>query len=523
MQHTTTLLRVLLASLLTLLGLGPTGAASAGPNVWTLMGPEGGNINVLAIDPFTPASLYAGTGGGDVFKSTDGGGSWARAAAGLPGDPVRALVIDPHAPATLYAGTMGGGVFKSTNGGGGWSPANTGLDVPDVIALVIDPELPTSLYAGARGGGVYKSLNGGGSWEAFNTGLTDFEILSMAIDPKTPATLYTGTMTGVFKSLNVGGNWGLINAGLTTPDVESLAIDPNTPTTLYAGTWHDNVFKSIDGGANWSPADAGLTVTDIFALAIDPDTPATIYAGTYNGVFKSLDAGDHWGTVHTGLPGTNNVHALAIHPFTPATLYAGTNGGGVFKSTNGGGNWGEANTGLTAVEVRSWRLTCRRRPSSMPARVPAASLGARMGGLPGARSIPAWPISRSRPSPSTRSAGCPLRRDILGGVFRSTNSGGNWGEANLGLTSPDIRALVIDPSTPDILYAGTRWRRCLQKPRWGSQLGSEDQCRPDRFRHPGPGDRPAYADDFLRCRRILSAACSRAQTAAEAGSRPTSA
>ena len=52
-------------------------------------------------------------------------------------------------PTTLYAGTAGGGVFKSTNGGGNWSAVNTGLTCySSVYALAIDPATPTTLYAG---------------------------------------------------------------------------------------------------------------------------------------------------------------------------------------------------------------------------------------------------------------------------------------------------------------------------------------------------------------------------------------
>ena len=55
---------------------------------------------------------------GGVFKSTNGGGNWSAVNTGLTDTDVRALAIDPATPATLYAGTDGGGVFKSTNGGG---------------------------------------------------------------------------------------------------------------------------------------------------------------------------------------------------------------------------------------------------------------------------------------------------------------------------------------------------------------------------------------------------------------------
>jgi photosystem II stability/assembly factor-like uncharacterized protein len=49
-----------------------------------------------------------------VFKSTNGGANWSAVNTGLTNLYVNALAIDPTNPNTLYAGTNGGGVFKST-------------------------------------------------------------------------------------------------------------------------------------------------------------------------------------------------------------------------------------------------------------------------------------------------------------------------------------------------------------------------------------------------------------------------
>src|SRR5207245_2391393 len=163
----------------------------------------------LAIDPQTPATLYAGTnryngfnGGSVLVKSTDGGGSWSAVNTGLPNYPyypdhpyypvtgVYPLAIDPHAPTTLYAGTDGGGVYKSTYGGESWS-AN-GLNA-EVLVLAIDPLTPTTLYA-ATGYGAVKSIDGGVSWTQVN-GIS--AVFVVAIDPLTPTTLYVGTSYGV--------------------------------------------------------------------------------------------------------------------------------------------------------------------------------------------------------------------------------------------------------------------------------------------------------------------------------------
>ena len=83
MVRTTTLRKVLLIGLLTLLIASQAGPVSAGPYVWTSIGPEGGIILALAIDPTTPSTLYAGTDGGGVFKSTNGGAAWSAVNTGL--------------------------------------------------------------------------------------------------------------------------------------------------------------------------------------------------------------------------------------------------------------------------------------------------------------------------------------------------------------------------------------------------------------------------------------------------------
>jgi photosystem II stability/assembly factor-like uncharacterized protein len=145
----------LLTGLLLLLSAGPPGVVFAGVNVWTSHGPEGGIIYALAIDPAMPATLYAGTYHGGVFKSANGGGNWSQVNTGLTSLRVEALAIDPMTPTTLYAGTDGGGVFKITNGGGKWSAFNTGLTNLAVPALAIDPASPTTLYAGTYGSGVF--------------------------------------------------------------------------------------------------------------------------------------------------------------------------------------------------------------------------------------------------------------------------------------------------------------------------------------------------------------------------------
>jgi len=211
---------------------------------------------------------------------------------GPPGGVVQAVAIDPSTPATLYTGTEGGGVFKSTNAGTNWTAVNSGLMGARVNALAIDPSTTSTLYAGTIGG-VFKSTNGGAGWTSVSSGLTGLSVnvYALAIDASTNATVYAGTLGGVFKSTNGGTSWSAVNSGITNTSIEAVAIDPSTASTLFVGTDGGGVFKSTNGGASWTAINSGLVNTNVRALAIDPFIPATLYAGTQGGVFRSANGG----------------------------------------------------------------------------------------------------------------------------------------------------------------------------------------------------------------------------------------
>jgi hypothetical protein len=306
----------------------PTAVNTVGANIWTGIGPTGRWITALAIDPKTPATLYAGTDDG-LYKSTDSGGNWSKVGTGLTDPAIYALAIDPVNPTTLYAGTGNQltnkkivGVFKSTDGGANWSASNAGLPDATMRVIAVDPLTPGTLYAG--GAGVFKSTDGGVNWKETWPGS---DIRALVINPKAPAIVYVGTWGGgVIKSTDGGGNW--VSTNLKSPYIYSLVMDPATPTTLYVSTSSifkntGGVFKSTDGGESWNAANTGLTGDLISVLTIDPLTPTTLYAAVaFTGVFKSTDSGDSWIPDKVAQLGFY-LNALAIDPKSPNILYAG--------------------------------------------------------------------------------------------------------------------------------------------------------------------------------------------------------
>src|SRR5262249_20316139 len=112
-----------------------------GGQTWQVVGngiPRGAFVRSLVIDPASASVIY-GTytgvdGGWGIVKSGDNGESWKVINSGLPGGPgIGSLAVDPRAPWTVYAGyyvgglVEGGGLFKSTDGGGSWNEADAGL------------------------------------------------------------------------------------------------------------------------------------------------------------------------------------------------------------------------------------------------------------------------------------------------------------------------------------------------------------------------------------------------------------
>ena len=110
--------------------------------------PGGGRVLSLAVDPVTPATLYAGHQFG-MFKTTTGGTSWSPINTGLPGG---GQWLDRHGRPPPRAGDsvpgLDRGMFKTIDGGASWNPGSAGLPALPVQSLAIDPTAAGTVYAG---------------------------------------------------------------------------------------------------------------------------------------------------------------------------------------------------------------------------------------------------------------------------------------------------------------------------------------------------------------------------------------
>jgi photosystem II stability/assembly factor-like uncharacterized protein len=193
----------------------------------------------LAIDPSNPSTVYAVLADG-ISKSINGGASWTSINNGLTlsyygGFYALSIAVDPVTPSTLYAGS--GGMLKSIDSGATWKSVNEGLlsdgGIVTPQALAIDPSRPSIVYA-ATWYGLFRTVDGAQHWSRME-GFGSQTVADVAIDPSDPSTVYAATYPGILRSTDRGLSWTPFNTGLSAGLPNSISID-STGKFLVAGT-----------------------------------------------------------------------------------------------------------------------------------------------------------------------------------------------------------------------------------------------------------------------------------------------
>jgi photosystem II stability/assembly factor-like uncharacterized protein len=328
-------------------------AQVAREQAWQPMGPPGGDVRTLSIDPTDSNHLFLGTSDGHIFGSTDAGDHWAllgRAGTRLD-SVITSIVIDPHDPKLMWAATWtqdptaGGGVYRTENGGETWKPA--GLAGHAVRALVEAAGRDGLLIAGAVDG-VFRSADGGNSWQRLtpegHEELRNFD--SVALDPANPQIIYAGTYHLPWKTSDGGAHWGPVHEGMIDDsDVMSLLVDRTHPRRVYASAC-SGIYLSEDGAAVWRKIQGiPYTARRTQVILQDPVRPATVYAATTEGLWVTANAGSSWRRL---TPGDWVVNAITV---VRGRIVIGTEKLGVLISDDAGAHFHASNDGFFHREI----------------------------------------------------------------------------------------------------------------------------------------------------------------------------
>ncbi len=354
---------------------------------WSNIGPQntptdGGNgrINAVRPHPSVAGTLFACAPAGGLWKSTDNGGNWLPISDDIAVLGATDVAFDPSNPNTMYLATGDGeagdayttGIYKSTNGGGSWAATNLvfTLDTKKTISKILINPTDGSILVGG-GIGIYRSTNGGASWTQVSTS----SVRDLEFKPGAPTTVYAGGYgsTPFMRSTDGGVTWAAAGTGIPTTNWQrvALAVTSLDDTYVYAlvsNSTNDGfrgLYLSTDGGTTftskattpnilgWEAAgsDTGGQGWYDLSLVVDPSVKTTIYAGGVN-IWKSTTSGTSWSCVaHWSGTGAPYAHA-DIHDliFIGSTLYAG-NDGGVFTSANSGLTWTDKSSNLSIAQI----------------------------------------------------------------------------------------------------------------------------------------------------------------------------
>ncbi len=391
------------------------------------IGPYGGTVTTIVVDPTNSRIIYAGTFGSGVFKSVDGGKTWYSANAGISNLEIMSLAIDPVHPSTIYAGTYRSQVFKTSNGGSTWIWSGVGMQNPAVVySLVVDPVNPSIIYSATRGesnngyppwsGIIYKSNNAGQTWTPSkeNVGGIQDWAYSIALNPNRHEQVFAAFHeSGPYWSNDSGSTWGAINHGINDFSGRSIIISPQAEfsSILYYGVWHDDsVYRTDNSGGQWTGVSSGIPGVMVYSMAIDTYSANTVYIASFShGVLRTFDGGKNW--QYGGLL-PDKLYSIAVNPSATNNQFAGTLGDGIYKSVDFSASWQRSNPGLNNANVTS--------------------------------------VQHSVTDPYI------IYSSVYGaGVFQSINRGQTWIEINDGLVDKFVHDLVLDPANPWVLYALT--------------------------------------------------------------------
>jgi photosystem II stability/assembly factor-like uncharacterized protein len=487
----------------------------------------GNDIVMSAADPQVLfASLYqrrrseccfnGGGSGSGLFKSVDGGETWARVEGGYPMGELGRIAVDVSRsnPNVVYSlveaptTTQTSGLWRSDDAGATWTRVNSANPRPMYFSkLAIDPTTPETVYF--AGVGLHMSIDGGKTVETDAAMVTHDDVHAIWVNPANPLHVVIGNDGGMAVTFDQARSWQFV---------------PNLPVGLFYHVSYDmsvpfNICGGMQDNYNWcgpsrSRFSRGIVNHDWFQIlggdgfhAIpDLRDPRIVYTESQNGnmIRRNVVTGESKGIRPTPItvspaPAAGETYRfqwdapMLLSPHDPGTLYVA--GNKVFRSTDRGDSWTVVSPDLTTNATRDSivtmgkagrdiRLATNDGISQWPALVSLAESPAQRGVLwagsdDGVVSVtrdggttwttvtanlPGFPrgayvgeVVPSRGAPGRAYVVVPNYRqnDYTPYLWSTDDFGATFRRIDAGLRGEVVRTLTEDIRNPDVLYVGT--------------------------------------------------------------------
>ncbi len=313
------------------------------------LGPFGGAASIVVADPHLSKTYLAGTRNALLFRSRDGGDSWASVP--FPAQlraSLNAFTISPQAPGLYLAGLSSdspqySGILRSTDAGYTWS------QVPDLrnqqVRAIVFKRASAKIVAAGTDSGAFLSQDGGATWARVsakdNRQLQP--IAALAFDSKDSATLYAGASHLPWKTTDGGATWHSIQPGMIdASDIFSIQVDRNRPPRVFASA-SSGIYRSLDGGGTWTCLMEGKDSAILaYVVAQDPQYENVWFVGTIHGLVRSIDGGATWAKLAPFA-----TRSIAFDPGRLGRMLIATDDAGILRSDDSGKSWRPVNNGFS--------------------------------------------------------------------------------------------------------------------------------------------------------------------------------
>jgi hypothetical protein len=355
------------------------------------------------------------TGGVNVWKSTNGGSSWAlyghwTGSGGAPFTHADQHDLEYASNGVLF-NTNDGTVYLRSATSSSWTEISGTMNISQIYRIGLSALTANKWITGHQDNGTsiwngttYSAKLGGDGMDCFYDRTNDNNVFGE---------YQNGSLQ---RSSNGGTSWSGITSGLTgtPPWLTPWHQDPSTANTLYVG--YSELFVSTNLGSNWTQLTATGGSGTVREFAIAPSNNQVIYVLKSSGVYKTTNAGTSWTNITGTLPvGSASPEFVCIDPGDPTNawvVFSGySSGNKIFVTTNGGTSWTNFSGNLPNLPANC----CVYEPSSND-------------------------------------------RIYIGmdvGIYYRDNLSNNWTLYNTGLPNVPIADLEITPAAPTLLHAAT--------------------------------------------------------------------
>jgi PKD repeat protein len=332
--------------------------------------PGVGRVTSIGIDQNNTNHIIIGSPTGGVWKTLDGGTTWAPLTDNFSTVDVYALEISPHNSNHYLWGSTSGKIFRSTDAGATWTATGNVTGSGRVSRIQYHPTNNTIVYAVSESNGLFRSNNSGSTWTAV-TGVSGVPGYDVEFKPGDPNTIYFSGIN-VYRSTNGGTTFSQITGfGTASNNYKMIGVSPANANYVYVlesnGGRFGAFYRSTNGGTSFTKLvdganinyfgysvtgddDRGQAPRDM-DVAVHPQNANEVHiAGIHT--WKSTNGGQsfsltsHWVPSTAASLGVGYNHAdVDILKFVGSTLYVGTDGG-FYTSTNSAASFVDRTTGV---------------------------------------------------------------------------------------------------------------------------------------------------------------------------------